>query len=800
MPSHNNINVDDKYKLLKEEYTVLLRKYMDVEKNLKRYNLSSSDLLSVEKMHRLLFAYSSSDVIWLMDLHGKSTYVSSSILKFTGYTEKEYLAQTIEERFVPESAEKAKIFLFYRIEDYKKQLSENPNTSFNVELEYRCKDGSTKWGELNITPVFDEHGDFVAISGLTKDISLQIRETFLTSQKEQEYTDLLDHIPNMVLIYQDNLLVYANKTGKEALDIVDIPNLKIDVFSNVKEDQKPFVRDVLNRRALGEKIDKFEIDVIDGQNRSRHVIVRPTNVVFNSKPSLLFLIIDITTQVETEKIIIESELKFRTLADSSPNAIMIYQDDFWVYANPAASTISGYTIDELYRMRYWDFIHPDDQKLANEKSESRGIQNFVDKIEYRVITKNGVVKWMSVIGNIIDFNGKSAVLINAFDITIHKIKDAELEEAKNRAEASDRLKTAFLNNISHEIRTPLNGILNFGEMIIDPTESDEDKNMYFQILNQSIDRLLETITNYTDISLIVSKNAVVCEKVFEINSFVEKLKSKFESAIAEKSLDFSFSLNGFSDGMVKTDEDVFEKIIAHLISNSIKFTPKFGILNVHIDQSDNLIHILVEDNGEGISESSISEILLPFTQGDYSTSRKFEGSGLGLAIVKGYVELLNGSFNIKSGEGKGMKFSIQFPVKNTKQPKMTNTENILNVNTTDPILIVEDEITNRLFLRLLLEKSGFNVVEVTDGKQAVDAVKIGHFSMILMDLKMPVMDGLEATRLIKEFNPSVPVIAITAHAMSGDEQKALDAGCNSYLPKPINKDSLFGKFKEFGLR
>jgi PAS domain S-box-containing protein len=651
-----------------------------------------------------------------------------------------------------------------------------------------------------VTPVFDEYGDFIAINGVTKDISEHVKSKFIISQQERQFVELLEHFPNMVYIHCNNKLVYANQAGKEALNITEITDEDIDIFSRVKESYKPLLREMMELRIKGEPIESFQLEVLDGFNRYRNVIIRSRNVVFNNQPAVLFMITDITDQMESEKIIHESESKFNTLANFSPYAIMIYQDDYWIYANPAATRICEYSLEELYAMKFWDFVHPDFVELAKTKSKEKYLgADELSEYEFKIITKSGLEKWVQLIGNKITFNDRDAIIISVSDITKQKQESEELEDAKNRAEASDRLKTAFLNNISHEIRTPLNGILNFGEMIIDPTETEENKQTYFEILNQSIERLLDTINDYMDISLIVSKNLVIHKREFNIRTCVEEIRKKYIQAVGEKSLDFSVSVRGFENDVIYSDEEMLSKILKHLISNAIKFTPKHGSISIRVQNMGNQLNIEVEDDGAGISESVIAEVFLPFNQGDNSYTRKYEGSGLGLAIVKGLVDTLHGAIQIDSERSKGVLFKIQIPYENANEPIKEVVLNSLE-NKALPILIVEDEVTNRLFLRILLERYGFEVVEVSDGMQAVDAILSSvKFSMILMDIKMPVMNGIEATRQIKAIDNTIPIIATTAYAMSGDEETVLNAGCDDYISKPIVKEILFGKLKKFGL-
>ncbi len=797
----NTSNLFSKYKQLEEEYTTLLNKYIEIEKMLKRYNLDPSDLLSDSTIHQIINKYKSKDVFWLMDLTGKSTYVSSSIVNFTGYNEKEYLAQSIHDRFTPESAQKAKNALLVHGAEFKNRGTKNPDTTFTIELEYICKNGSTKWGELSITPVFDENGDFCAIHGVTKDISETIKTKIKLFEQEKQFTNLLEHLPNYIFIHDYEKIVYANKISREELNINSTnTNINIDIDSKVVEKFKPMVREMIQKQSSNEPLEDYQIEVYNRHNEIKQVIIRRTQVVYNGIKSVLFILSDITDRVNFEKTILESEEKFRTLANVSPYGIMIMKDDLWVYTNPFSTILTEYTHEELSTKHFLEIIHPDFYEFAKENFQNRlNNKEFINEYELKIITKSGIEKWILVIGQTINYYQSKAVLFSISDITKLKETSIELEYAKNQAEASDRLKTAFLNNISHEIRTPLNGIVNFSEMILDGTLTNMEKYQYKKLLNESIDRLINTINDYMDISLIVSKNITKNTTQFSIEALTHHLYAKFKPEILRKNIHFEVNIDkSLQNKTVLTDDEIVKKIIYHIVSNSVKFTPENGSNILNINTEDNILIIEMLDNGEGISDNAIHSIYTPFSQEDFSATRKFEGSGLGLSITKGLVDVLNGEMNIESSKGTGTCVTIKIPIQiMTKEIKPT-IQTVDKSKSIYPILIVEDEITNRMFLKLLLEKNGYKIVEATNGKMAVDLVQSGaQFALILMDIKMPIMNGLDATKIIKEISPNSIIIATTAYAMSGDEHKAIDAGCNDYITKPISKDILLEKISKY---
>ena len=379
-------------------------------------------------------------------------------------------------------------------------------------------------------------------------------------------------------------------------------------------------------------------------------------------------------------------------------------------------------------------------------------------------------------------------------------RTAEYLLAKEKAESSDRLKTAFMHNISHEIRTPLNGILGFGQMMMDDEMTSEEKKKYFDILQRSSDRLLNTITDYMDISLIVTGNLDVKKKWFDPVSMLDGLFVSYEHAARIKKLDFSLILPpDQSQGQIFTDQEVLSKILGHLIDNAIKFTNK-GTVEFGYTTREEELRFFIKDTGCGIAEDDYDLIFDHFTQAGFEGSVIHEGSGLGLSIAKGLVQLLGGRIWLRSSAGEGSTFFLAIPGEFAiHEEKTAETSKFSDLNK-PLVLIAEDEESNSLLLTRISEKEGIDVLVVSDGIKAVDACrKNPRIALVLMDLKMPFMNGLEATKEIKSFAPGLPVVAVTAYALSGDRKKALDAGCDDYLAKPLTRNLFLGCLRKYDI-
>ncbi|MEI6882918.1 MAG: two-component regulator propeller domain-containing protein [Bacteroidota bacterium] len=376
--------------------------------------------------------------------------------------------------------------------------------------------------------------------------------------------------------------------------------------------------------------------------------------------------------------------------------------------------------------------------------------------------------------------------------------NAELNLAKEQAESGDKLKTAFMNNISHEIRTPLNGILGFSRLLADSNLTSEEREYYFSIVSSGSNRLLRTVTDYMDISLIASGNQKVRKSVLNLPALMNEMYTWFNPSFQAKHLLLNMEMPETTVSLeISSDHEILRKIIYQLLDNAYKFTSN-GSVTFGFQIKPGELEFFVKDTGVGIGSEVRSKIFDVFVQENIADTRGHEGSGLGLSIVKGFVTLLGGRVWLNSVKGEGSGFYFTLPLEKAVSKPLLKAELPVVSSTRPLILIADNEMSGSLLLEEILFREGIETTVVPDGKQAVDAcLKNSSISLVLMDLKMPVMDGYEATRLIKSFNPELPVIAITAYALSGDENKALKAGCDDYLSKPFDKATLMIKLKKY---
>jgi PAS domain S-box-containing protein len=368
----------------------------------------------------------------------------------------------------------------------------------------------------------------------------------------------------------------------------------------------------------------------------------------------------------------------------------------------------------------------------------------------------------------------------------------ELTIALEQAKESDRLKSAFLTNMSHEIRTPMNGILGFTELLKEPNLSSDDQQDYIQTIQISGARMLNTINSIVDISKIESGLMKVDIKETNINEKIEFTYKFFKPEAEIKGLQLLFKNSlPAKEAIIKTDNEKVYGMLTNLIRNAIKFTYE-GSIEFGYEKKGEYLEFFVKDTGIGIPQNQHKIIFERFRQGSESHNRGYEGSGLGLSIAKSYVEMLGGEIWVESEEGKGSIFYFTIPYNAVSEEKIE----IVNAVSAEhkeveiknlKILIVEDDEISYSFLTRVLQKISHEVLHAITGVQAVEACRNNpDLDLVLMDIRMPNMDGNEATRQIRQFNKDVIIIAQTAFAFSGDREKAIEAGCNNYITKPIN--------------
>jgi len=389
------------------------------------------------------------------------------------------------------------------------------------------------------------------------------------------------------------------------------------------------------------------------------------------------------------------------------------------------------------------------------------------------------------------------ILSVAENITSRKNAEKELQNAKEKAEESDRLKTEFISNMSHEIRTPMNGILGFSNLLRDTSLNKEKQNSYISLIQNSGNQLLNIIDDILEISKLGTKQVVAVENQTCLNDILLGLFSIFDIKAKENKIPL-YIRKGLPDeeSIIYTDETKLNKILSNLLENALKFT-KEGFVEIGYQLKNGSIEIYVKDTGIGIKPEKQNSIFKRFSQEEKDLSKNVGGLGLGLSIAKENAELLGGSIALISEKGKGATFFVTIPYKPIKTKADQSDSEVAAVeekHDSHTILIVEDEENNCLFLDELLRDISdvnFKILCARNGQVAVEVCEHDDsIDLVLMDIKMPIMNGFEATRLIKEFRPNLPIVAQTAYTTSEDREKVFSVGCDGFIAKPIDPSEL----------
>ena len=674
----------------------------------------------------------------------------------------------------------------------------------HFELTYRIttKSGEIRWVWEKGEGIGGEEGKIEFMEGFITDISDRV----VRDNELRKLSGAVEQSPVSVVITDTTgLIEYVNKKMCEVTgySIEELIGRNPSILSSGEKSREEYEILWKTIKAGDEWKGEFHNKKKNGELFWERATISPIKNYKDEITHFLGIKEDITQQKILEEAIIESEKKYHELFINNPLPAYIFDEktlDF-IEVNDATVHFYGYSREEFASMTLKDLRCEEDipelLKLVGE------LDNKVfHSANMRHRKKNGEIIQVEITSHSLrEINGHRTRLVMASDIT-EKVSAAEqMKLAKEKAEASDKLKTTFLNNISHEVRTPLNGILGFAELVSQPGLSEEDRFESLLMLRESSNRLLATITNYMDISLITSGNLTLKIRDFSPDKMLANLYEEYQVLLSDRKLDFFLDLPVQGDGVIiSSDEEIMRKIIVHLLNNAIKFTEQ-GYVRFGYKINSGTIGFFVKDSGPGIEKESQKIIFERFVKADRSTDRISEGSGLGLSIVKGMADTLGGEVHVESAQGKGSTFYFSIPLKSESSARLKSESSVEKGHKGKEIkiLVAEDDPTNFYYLNVILNREHFRqVLHASNGKEAIELFRSNpDIALILMDIKMPVIDGLEATRQIKQMNKNVPIIAITAYAMIGDEERVISAGCDAYLSKPINKKKLLEKITLF---
>ena len=786
-----------------------------------------------EKAARLVCVFNDSPIGKSMtDIDG-TIRTNKAFSDMLGYSMEEFQLKNWREISYPDDIELSS--------NINEKLLKDEKTSIQFEKRYLHKNGTIIFAEVTATLVKGDMGapNFFVTSVLditerkmAEQLSMS-RNVELQKAKERAdesnrfATLIAEQSPDIIYVYdiQKNKNIFINKNLRELLNyekgtVAEESLELIDILINPDDKNQFYEYDDLLKNWDTEYVHQFEYRLKDADGSWRWFFGREKEFERNNDKilSLIGVVTDITVykKVEHELTVAklksqENEERLYAYINSIPDVIC-YKDGMgrWLLANQADLELfcltgvdyfgktdielAEYT-NALYKNAFINCIESD-EKAWEKKTISQGIEiiptikgenKVYDVFKVPVFHPNNERRGLAVIGR---------------DITKLFETQQNLILAKEKAEESDKLKSAFLANMSHEIRTPMNGILGFSALLYEPGLNSKEQQMYIQFIQKSGARMLNIISEIIDISKIESGQTEIFINEVSIKKTLEDVYNLFRPDTEAKALTFSFNITPLRPSeKLYTDGEKLYAILSNLVKNAIKYTDKgsieFGYNQLETLNASSLPQFYVKDTGIGIANERQDAIFERFVQADISDVQARQGAGLGLAISKSYVEMLGGRIWVESEPGKGSIFYFTLP-NQTKPGEMGGTENLivaddkLIINRKLKILFVEDDKISELFLTKIVSNISNEILYAASG---IEAVKIclnnPDIDLVLMGIKLPDINGCEATRQVRQFNQKVVIIAQTADVLSGDREKALEAGSNDYISKPIKQKELF---------
>jgi len=717
------------------------------------------------------------------------------------------------------------------------------------------------------TPIRDSEGNIIGISGISRDVSESSWMEKTLSDREEQFSALLQNSSDAISIIDKNgKITFESSEKNKILDFSKEELLMKPIFDTVHPDDVAIIK-MTFREALANPGRQIKKEYRSLHKNKRWIYVESIfsnqlnnpaikGVIVNSRDISDRKMAELKERVYHDNLIFLSNSALELLSLSSRDQIYNYiPEKLGTFLENSVVIVTSCNHDEnknivesisglepyeqqaeeiigrpLKKLSFPMYVIPDIMEHAGmvmtmkDDMLEAGMGGLsvaqIDRIKellnvhkiYNIILARdekqlGNITILTLNKSIIKFKHIIETFMHQITVALHRSQlEYELIRAKDKAEESDKLKTAFLANMSHEIRTPMNGILGFAEMLNDNSLSTPNRKKYLEIINSNGKMLINLIDDIIDFAKIESDQVNIVQDDFSLNNLLNQVESTFLTSRLkrDKSRMRIVTKTSFPDekSYIRTDPIRLRQILTNLVGNAVKFTHK-GIIEFGYNlESSKYLMFYVKDTGIGIEKDKLQLIFERFMQADSSPSRKYGGSGLGLAISRGLVELLGGKMWAESTihEGSTFYFTIPFhPVVRKMEERIESKHPRTNYHWEGKLfLIAEDDKFSYKFLEGFLKQTRAEVIRATDGKEAVEICRNNkNIDLVLMDIQMPEMNGLVATEEIKKFNPDIPIIAQTANAISEERQRCIQAGCDDFITKPVNITELYAKIHKW---
>ena len=781
-----------------EELYNVNKKLLFVNANLEQNLIKRTEQIKIAEQQYRQLVETANDVIFRVDLYGNFTYVNHTGISLSGYTLEEIIGKNFT-LFVDSRFHKP------MIQAYQDQL-ENETQSTYFEYKLINSDQEEIWLGQNVQLVYKDGyaQEFIAVA---RNITERVISDDALKKSNEKYKNLFEgNFDGVVQLNGEGSFVEWNSKFESllgystnelnAMHISDVLHHKdIDSFKNYSQ---RLLSDGFYNNYIGKFIAKSG-KIID-------IEINSTATYENGKLSgSIDNVRDITERMSLEKAIIRSEEKYRGIIENLEFGLLeVNTDGLIAKVYPSFCKLTGYEPQELIGSDPYDLLHPDYHGEMDSRTKQRE-EGKSSVYEVKIKQKSGIFKWVIISGApFYDEHGNYSGSVGVhLDISTQKQMENDLKEANQIAQASSKAKELFLANMSHEIRTPLNAVIGLSNLLQNTTLNTEQAEYATNIYN-SAQSLILLVNDILDISKIESGKLEVTNAPFNLQHTVGTILSSSSYLAEQKQLELILKIDDKLNDNYVGDELKICQILINLLNNAVKFTST-GTVTLCINEVTEIgdmheIEFAVEDTGKGIAQNALKTVFEDFSQEDSNVSKEYGGTGLGLSISKKLVNAMGGELEVTSEIEKGTRFYFTLVLKcseveaEMRWPEKANHINWSEVN----ILVVEDNLINQFVIESTVKSWGGTVDIANNGEEALEVLIENKYNIVLMDVQMPIMDGITATKFIRqEMKSNIPIIAFTANALKKEMERCLAVGMNDYITKPFQEEEL--KYKILNL-